>query len=115
MNQMARKKKSDPLSSKALPKAPAGIQGVDEITGGGLPRGRSTLISGGAGSGKTLFGLEFLVRGATQFSEPGGKTGTTTLHDALTHHLQITRLNRKIVKEFATIGNCTALLDLLAP
>jgi sulfite reductase (NADPH) flavoprotein alpha-component len=44
-----------------------------------------------------------------------GKTGTTTLHDALTHHLQITRLNRRIVKEFATIGNCAALLDLLAP
>jgi sulfite reductase (NADPH) flavoprotein alpha-component len=44
-----------------------------------------------------------------------GKTGTTTLHDALTHHLQITRVNRRIVKEFATIGNCAALLDLLAP
>jgi len=44
-----------------------------------------------------------------------GKTGTTTLHDALTHHLQITRLNRKILNEYATIGNCTALLDLLAP
>jgi sulfite reductase (NADPH) flavoprotein alpha-component len=44
-----------------------------------------------------------------------GKTGTTTLHDALTHHLQITRLNRKIVKEFAAIGNCKTLLDLLAP
>jgi len=43
------------------------------------------------------------------------KTGTTTLHDALTHHLQITRLNRKIVKEYATMGNCTALLDLLVP
>ena len=36
-----------------------------------MPRGRPTLVSGGAGSGKTLFGLEFLVRGATQFSEPG--------------------------------------------
>lgn len=46
---------------------------------------------------------------------PSGKTGTSTLHEALTHHLQITRLNRKIVKEYATIGNCTALLDLLAP
>src|ERR1019366_2829934 len=44
-----------------------------------------------------------------------GKTGATTLHNALTHHLQITRLNRRIVKEFAAIGNCTALLDLLAP
>src|ERR1035437_8025491 len=54
-----------------LPKCPTGIQGLDEITGGGLPRGRSTLISGGTGSGKTMFGLEFLVRGATQFGEPG--------------------------------------------
>jgi circadian clock protein KaiC len=44
---------------------------LDEITGGGLPSGRPTLISGGAGSGKTLFGLEFLVRGATQHGEPG--------------------------------------------
>jgi circadian clock protein KaiC len=48
-----------------------GILGLDEITGGGLPTGRPTLLSGGAGSGKTMFGLEFLVRGATQFGEPG--------------------------------------------
>ena len=68
---MAQKKKASQLSSKTLPKASTGIQGLDEITGGGLPRGRPTLVSGGAGSGKTLFGLEFLVRGATQFSEPG--------------------------------------------
>jgi circadian clock protein KaiC len=71
MKQMAQKKKSSPASSKTLPKASTGIQGLDEITGGGLPRGRPTLVSGGAGSGKTLFGLEFLVRGATQFDEPG--------------------------------------------
>jgi circadian clock protein KaiC len=63
------KKASQP--AKTLPKAATGIQGLDEITGGGLPRGRPTLISGGAGAGKTLFGLEFLVRGATQFGEPG--------------------------------------------
>lgn len=44
-----------------------------------------------------------------------GKTGTTTLHDALTHHLQITRLNRKTVKEYATRGKCAKLLDLLVP
>jgi sulfite reductase (NADPH) flavoprotein alpha-component len=44
-----------------------------------------------------------------------GKTGTTTLHDALTHHLQITRLTRKIVKEYATRGRCSTLLDLLVP
>jgi circadian clock protein KaiC len=54
-----------------LPKARTCIQGLDEITRGGLPRGRPTLVCGGAGSGKTMFGLEFLVRGATQCDEPG--------------------------------------------
>ena len=54
-----------------LPKCPTGIQGLDEITGGGLPRGRPTLVCGGAGCGKTLLAAEFLVRGATQFGEPG--------------------------------------------
>src|SRR4030066_1796762 len=57
--------------NKNLPKSPTGIQGFDEITGGGLPTGRPTLVCGGAGCGKTLFGIEFLVRGATQFKEPG--------------------------------------------
>ena len=54
-----------------LPKCPTGIQGLDEITGGGLPRGRPTLVCGGAGCGKTLLAAEFLVRGAAQFCEPG--------------------------------------------
>jgi circadian clock protein KaiC len=54
-----------------LPKVPTGITGFDEITGGGLPRGRPTLVCGSAGCGKTLFAMEFLVRGATQFGEPG--------------------------------------------
>jgi circadian clock protein KaiC len=54
-----------------LTKCPTGIQGLDEITGGGLPRGRPTLVCGGAGCGKTLFAAEFLVRGAVQFGEPG--------------------------------------------
>src|ERR1035438_830141 len=71
MNQMSEKKKASQATSKTLPKASTGIQGLDEITGGGLPTGRPTLISGGAGSGKTLFGMEFLVRGATQYNEPG--------------------------------------------
>jgi len=64
-------KARSPKTPKKLLKSPTGIQGLDEITGGGLPTGRPTLVSGGAGSGKTLFGLEFLVRGATQFDEPG--------------------------------------------
>jgi len=57
--------------NKNLPKSPTGIQGFDEITNGGLPKGRPTLICGAAGCGKTLFGMEFLVRGATQFNETG--------------------------------------------
>lgn len=54
-----------------LPKAPTGIEGLDQVTLGGLPRGRPTLICGGPGCGKTLMAMEFLVRGATQFDEPG--------------------------------------------
>src|SRR3954462_3224168 len=52
-------------------KAPSGIRGFDELTGGGLPRGRARLVAGGPGAGKTLFGLEFLVRGAQDFGELG--------------------------------------------
>ncbi|MBV8495177.1 MAG: circadian clock protein KaiC [Gammaproteobacteria bacterium] len=60
-----------PRRVRALPKAPTGISGLDEITFGGLPKGRTTLITGGAGSGKTLFGIEFLVQGVRQYGEPG--------------------------------------------
>ena len=60
-----------PAPGARLPRCPTGIQGLDEITGGGLPRGRPTLVCGGAGCGKTLFAAEFLARGATQFGEPG--------------------------------------------
>jgi circadian clock protein KaiC len=55
----------------SLPKTPTGIEGFDEITGGGLPTGRPTLLCGGAGCGKTLFSISFLVNGATQYDEPG--------------------------------------------
>ena len=54
-----------------FPKSPTGINGLDEITGGGLPKGRPTLVCGSAGCGKTLLAMEFLVRGATRFDEPG--------------------------------------------
>lgn len=54
-----------------LEKCPTGIRGLDEITKGGLPRGRSTLICGSAGSGKTLFATEYLMRGAMDYAEPG--------------------------------------------
>lgn len=54
-----------------LAKSPTGIAGLDEITNGGLPRGRPTLVCGGPGCGKTLLGIEFLVRGAEQYGDPG--------------------------------------------
>jgi len=57
--------------NRSLPKAATGIQGLDEITGGGLPRGRPTLVCGSTGCGKTLLAIEFLIRGATKFGEPG--------------------------------------------
>jgi circadian clock protein KaiC len=57
--------------TETLPKSETGIRGFDEIAFGGLPKGRPTLVTGGAGSGKTLFGMEFLVRGAREFGEPG--------------------------------------------
>lgn len=66
----ATKQKTSPAPAN-LPKCTTGIQGLDEITGGGLPKGRPTLVCGGAGCGKTLLGIEFIVRGAMQYDEPG--------------------------------------------
>ena len=63
--------KKTPSNHKQLQKCPTGIKGFDEITEGGLPKYRTTLVSGGAGSGKTLLGLDFLIKGAIQFKEPG--------------------------------------------
>src|SRR6478609_6792213 len=59
-----------PVSPETVEKTPSGIAGFDQITGGGLPKGRSTLVCGGPGSGKTIFAVEFLVRGA-ELGEPG--------------------------------------------
>jgi circadian clock protein KaiC len=67
---MAPKSKKQ-VGEKSLPKTPTGIAGLDEITGGGLPAGRPTLVCGAAGSGKTLLSLEFIIRGAIEFGEPG--------------------------------------------
>jgi len=68
LSKTATKQKASPAS---LPKCTTGIQGLDEITGGGLPKGRPALVCGGAGCGKTLLGIEFLVRGAMLHNEPG--------------------------------------------
>jgi circadian clock protein KaiC len=85
-------KKAEPKSlEKTLPKSPTGIQGFDEITGGGLPTGRPTLVCGSAGCGKTLFGMEFLVRGATQFNEPGV-------------FMSFEETNEELIKNVASLG-----------
>lgn len=70
---MSKKTAKKPLRAKAqqLEKAPTGISGLDEITLGGLPAGRPTLVCGGPGSGKTLLGIEFIVKGAVLYNEPG--------------------------------------------
>src|SRR6202163_2024399 len=70
----ASKRTNTAAASRAFPqlkKAPSGIAGFDEITGGGLPAGRPTIVCGGPGCGKTMFAMEFLIRGATEFGEPG--------------------------------------------
>jgi len=64
-------RKQNRQQQRLLPKSPTGIPGMDEITGGGLPTGRPTLVAGSAGCGKTLFAMEFLVNGAMHYDEPG--------------------------------------------
>lgn len=71
MHQAAGTTAPSPETGFALEKVPSGIEGLDEITAGGLPKGRPTLVVGKAGSGKTLFSMQFLVSGAAQYSEPG--------------------------------------------
>ena len=68
---MAKGRKDNKSSNTNLAKCPTGIQGLDEITHGGLPRGRTVLVAGSAGSGKTVLAMEFIVRGALQYDEPG--------------------------------------------
>jgi circadian clock protein KaiC len=81
---MTRKLKGN---DRGLAKSPSGINGLDEITGGGLPKGRPTLICGSAGAGKTLFAMEFLVRGATEHNEPGVFVSFEELPQELTQNV----------------------------
>jgi len=76
---------------ETLVKSPTGIKGLDEITGGGLPQGRPTLVCGGTGCGKTLLAMEFLVRGATEFGEPGV-------------YVSFEEKSEELTKNFASLG-----------
>ena len=87
------KKKSD-IKRPGVQKCPTGIKGFDQITGGGLPRNRTTLICGGAGSGKTIWGIDFLVEGANNYGEPGvlmcfEETETELVDDMASLHLDL--------------------------
>ena len=99
-----------PRRSPSLPKASTGIQGLDELTGGGLPKGRPTLLCGGAGCGKTLLAMEFLVRGALDFGESGifmafeETTGELAKNFAsLGHDLKALVAQKKLALEFVQI------------
>ena len=85
---MARAKRRPETHPPTLPKTPSGIEGLDDITTGGLPRGRPTLVCGSAGAGKTLLAVEFLVRGATQYDEPGVFMAFEETKDELTMNVR---------------------------
>jgi circadian clock protein KaiC len=59
------------LESLVLKKTPTGVKGLDDITCGGLPQARPTIVCGGPGCGKTMLAIEFLVRGALEYNQPG--------------------------------------------
>ena|SRR5689334_23372716 len=67
----AKRERQRELNELTLEKVPTGIRGLDQVTHGGFPKGRTALVCGGPGAGKTLLGLEFLVRGAQSYDEPG--------------------------------------------
>ncbi len=109
-NVKARRSTHTPSRTAVLRKTPTGIQGLDELTGGGLPQGRPTLLCGGAGSGKTLFAMEFLARGAEEFGEPGvfvtfeeQAEDLVTNFASLGHDLKTLVARKKLAIDFVSI------------
>ncbi len=87
------------ISRTPLPKTLTGIDGLDEVTGGGLPKGRTTLVCGSAGCGKTLLAMEFLVHGALQYGEPGVCMEFEEATEKLTANVRSLGLNlRELIK-----------------
>src|SRR5438094_974127 len=89
-------------ATRPLAKAPTGIPGLDEITNGGLPRGRPTLVCGGAGCGKTLLAMEFLVRGALEYDEPGVFMSFEETTDDLVENAQSLGFDLRVMEQSAT-------------
>jgi len=107
---LKRPRRTNRASPYQLKKCPTGITGFDQITEGGLPRNRTTLISGSAGSGKTLLGLDFLISGAARYNERGvfmsfEETKDELYKDAASLHLDLRGLvtQKKIVLEYVLL------------
>src|SRR3984885_5104839 len=107
---MSRRKPTGQSPARQLPQAPTRVEGLDSITGGGLPRGRPTLVCGSAGCGKTLLAMEFLVRGATEFGEPGVFMAFEETTDELTQNvrslgfdLDVLAVEKKVVLEHVRV------------
>lgn len=98
-NNMVKQNKNIKPAVELLQKCPTGIKGLDEITGGGLPQGRPTLVCGGTGCGKTLMAMEFVVRGTMHYDEPG-------------IYMSFEEKTEELVKNFASLG--FDLNDLIA-
>jgi circadian clock protein KaiC len=104
------KRAHDPKGLSILAKCPTGIQGLDEITNGGLPKGRPTLVCGAAGCGKTMLAMEFALRGALTYGEPGvvmafeeNATELATNFASLGYNLNALAARKKIVLDNVTI------------
>lgn len=96
-------------SFRPVDKTPTGIWGVDIITGGGLPRGRNTLVYGGPGTGKTFFAMEFLVNGAAVYDEPGVMVSFEESEDNIIENFRfddllggLIRENRIFIEDFSS-------------
>src|SRR5678816_2443890 len=71
MEKKKMRSQSSAQKKNIFPKTPTGISGLDEITNGGFPKGRPVLVCGSAGCGKTLMAAQFIVKGITDYNEPG--------------------------------------------
>src|SRR5450432_199090 len=103
-------KKTQGSNCYQIHKCPTGIKGFDQITEGGLPKNRTTLLSGSAGSGKTLWGIDFLINGAIEYNEPGvfmsfEETEDELYNDVASLNLDLRGLvsQKKIVLEYVVL------------
>ena len=92
---MSKPRRKGPAPEGDLQKCLTGIKGFDEITEGGIPRNRITLLSGGTGTGKTLLGVDFLVSGANKYKEPGVFMSFEETEDELYTDVASVKLNLK--------------------